>query len=93
MILNFKCCVGKNGLNSNKKEGDYSTPKGFKNLKKLYFRKDRIKKPQLWQKRKLSQKNLKYDDPKHKKYNEEIHNFNKKKNKEIFYREDHIYLY
>ena len=29
MILNLKCCIGKNGLNSNKKEGDYSTPKGF----------------------------------------------------------------
>ena len=25
----LKCCVGKTGLNSNKKEGDYSTPKGF----------------------------------------------------------------
>ena len=39
-ILN--CCIGKNGLNSNKKEGDYSTPKGLFNLKKLYFRKDRV---------------------------------------------------
>ena len=36
------CCIGKKGLNSNKKEGDYSTPKGLFNLKKLYFRKDRV---------------------------------------------------
>ena len=32
----------KKGINSNKKEGDYSTPKGLFNLRKLYFRKDRI---------------------------------------------------
>ena len=38
--FNLKCCVGKNGLNSHKKEGDYSTPKGLFKLKKLFFRKD-----------------------------------------------------
>ena len=38
----FKCCIGKNGINSKKKEGDYSTPKGLFKLKKLYFRKDRV---------------------------------------------------
>ena len=36
----IKCCIGKKGLNLNKKEGDYSTPKGLFNLKKLYYRKD-----------------------------------------------------
>ena len=30
----LKCCVGKNGLNSNKKEGDLKTPKGLFALKK-----------------------------------------------------------
>ena len=38
----LKCCIGKNGLNYNKIEGDYSTPKGIFNLKKLYFRKDQV---------------------------------------------------
>ena len=38
----MRCCVGKNGLNSQKEEGDFSTPKGLFNLKKLYFRKDRV---------------------------------------------------
>ena len=38
----FRCCVGKNGLNSNKREGDCSTPKGLFNLKKLNFRKERV---------------------------------------------------
>ena len=38
----FRCCIGKRGLNSNKKEGDYSTPSGLFNLRKLYFRQDRV---------------------------------------------------
>ena len=38
----LKCCVGKIGLNSNKIEGDNSTPKGLFRLRKLYFRKDRV---------------------------------------------------
>lgn len=42
----FKCCVGKNGLTNKKKEGDKKTPKGIFSLDKLYFRKDRIKKPE-----------------------------------------------
>ena len=40
--FHLKCCIGKNGLNSMKKEGDYTTPKGLFNLDKLYFRKDRV---------------------------------------------------
>ena len=41
----FKCCVGKKGLTSNKKEGDKKTPKGTFKIENLYFRKDRLKKP------------------------------------------------
>ena len=41
----FKCCVGKKGLTRNKREGDQKTPKGTFEIDKLYFRKDRIKKP------------------------------------------------
>ena len=41
----FKCSIGKNGLSSNKKEGDKKTPKGTFNLDKLYYRKDRLQKP------------------------------------------------
>ena len=39
----LKCCSGKNGLNSNKIEGDNSTPKGLFNLKKLYYSSNLIK--------------------------------------------------
>jgi len=43
--LNFKCCIGKNGLSAYKKEGDKKTPKGTFQIENLYFRKDKIKKP------------------------------------------------
>ena len=41
----FKCCIGKNGLTKNKKEGDKKTPKGIFGIENLYFRKDRKIKP------------------------------------------------
>ncbi len=89
----FKCCVGKNGLNSNKKEGDYSTPKGLYNLKKLYFRKDRIGIPKCKIEKKIIKKNMAWcDNPTDKRYNEEIITYNEKV-KENLYRVDHRYDY
>mgnify|MGYP001301707217 CR=1 FL=1 len=41
----FKCCIGKNGLTKNKKEGDKRTPRGIYKIENLYYRKDRLKKP------------------------------------------------
>ena len=90
-ILN--CCIGKKGLNSNKKEGDYSTPKGLFNLKKLYFRKDRVGIPKCRLTKKVTKKNMAWcDNPSHKKYNEEIKTINKNL-KENLYRKDHKYDY
>ena len=42
----FKCCIGKKGLTFKKEEGDQKTPKGIFEIENLYYRKDRIKKPQ-----------------------------------------------
>ncbi len=42
----FRCSIGKKGLTKNKKEGDNKTPKGTFKIENLYFRKDRLKKPQ-----------------------------------------------
>jgi len=42
----FKCCIGRGGLSKKKKEGDKKTPIGTFGIEKLYFRKDRVKKPQ-----------------------------------------------
>ena len=41
----FKCCIGKKGWTNNKKEGDKKTPKGTFKIENLYYRKDRIQKP------------------------------------------------
>jgi len=88
----LKCCIGKNGLNSNKREGDLSTPKGFFKLKKLYFRKDRVGVPKCKIEKKIITKNMGWcDDSNNKKYNSEIIIF--KKNKEKFYRDDFKYDY
>ena len=89
----LKCCVGKNGLKTNKKEGDCATPKGLFKLKKLYFRKDRLGVPKTKIKKKIIKKNMAWcDDPKHKNYNEEIYISNKKY-KENFYKINHVYDY
>jgi len=89
----FKCCVGKRGINSNKKEGDYSTPKGLFALKKLYFRKDRIGIPNCKIKKKVIKREMAWcDNPKNNKYNEEIKTRNKNL-KESLYRKDHKYDY
>ena len=89
----LRCCIGKKGLNSNKKEGDYSTPKGLFNLKKLYFRKDRVGIPKSKINKKVIKRDMAWcDDPKHKKYNNEIKTRHKN-HKESLYRKDHKYDY
>ncbi len=40
----FKCSIGKKGITSNKKEGDFKTPKGIFSLGSLFYRKDKIPK-------------------------------------------------
>ena len=89
----LRCCVGKKGLNSNKKEGDYSTPKGLFNLRKLYFREDQVGIPSCKLNKKKIKKDMAWcDDSKHQKYNEEIQTKNKNL-KENLYRKDHKYDY
>ena len=44
----FKCCIGKNGATKNKKEGDKKTPKGTFKIENLYYRRDRVNKPETF---------------------------------------------
>tara|TARA_B110000495_G_C22521827_1_gene318160 strand:- start:54 stop:542 length:489 start_codon:yes stop_codon:yes gene_type:complete len=89
----LKCAIGKNGLNSKKIEGDYTTPKGLFNLTKLYFRKDRVGSVNCKIKKKVITKNMAWcNDPKHKKYNQEF-DISTKKHSEKFYRKDNKYDY
>ena len=89
----LRCCIGKKGINSNKKEGDYTTPKGLFNLKKLYFRKDRVDIPKCKISKRVIKNNMAWcDDPSNKKYNEEIITSNKNL-KENLHRKDNKYNY
>ena len=87
----FKCCVGKNGFSKNKIEGDKSTPKGLFSIGKVYYRPDRINKPNTKLKiKKITRKMGWCDDSKNKKYNKEIL-LNKKNKGEKLFRSDRIY--
>ena len=87
----LKCSFGKLGLSRNKKEGDFTTPKGLFKLGLLYYRKDRVKLTKCLIKKKIIKKNMGWcDDSKSKKYNQEI-SFPFKYNAEKFYRKDNIY--
>ena len=69
----FKCCVGKNGINKKRKEGDKITPKGIYSLGKLYYRSDRVKKPLTKLSTKKITKDMGWcDDPNHILYNKEV---------------------
>ena len=89
----FKCCVGKNGITANKKEGDNCTPKGKFKIGTLYYRADRVEKPITKVKTKKIMKNMLWcDDPNNKDYNKQIY-INKKAKGEKIYRNDYKYNY
>ena len=89
----FKCCIGKNGVKKHKIEGDHSTPKGIFKLGKLYYRKDRVQKPNTNLKIKIIKPNIGWcNETKHKLYNKEISS-QKKIRHEKLYRKDHKYDY
>ena len=44
--FNFRISIGKNGKKLKKLEGDKKTPKGIFNISHLYYRKDKIQKPE-----------------------------------------------
>jgi len=87
----LKCAIGKSGITSFKKEGDFSTPKGTFKLGKLYYRKDRIGTLKYNLKKKIIKKNMGWcDDSRSRKYNKEI-NLPSKFRAEKLYRKDKIY--
>ncbi len=89
----FKCAIGKNGLKKNKIEGDKSTPKGIYSLGKLYYRSDRVPKPETNLTTKKITKNLGWCDISNNKYyNQEVSSL-KNVNKEKFFRKDSKYDY
>ncbi len=89
----FKCSIGKNGLKKNKIEGDKSTPLGTFQLGDLYWRPDRVKKPETSLKCIPITKNMKWcNDENSKFYNKEFtKNINIRHEK--LFRRDYKYNY
>ena len=88
----FKCCIGKNGLSKKKIEGDKKTPIGLFKLGDLYFRKDRIKKPNSYLKKIVIKKNMGWcnDVTNKKKYNK-LFKIKKRIKHELLFRKDYKY--
>ena len=88
----FRCSIGKNGISKKKKEGDKKTPKGKFEIEKLYFRKDRINKPETLLKCVEIRKDTGWCDDENYplKYNKLI-KINKKIRHEKLKRKDHKY--
>ena len=87
----FRCSIGKNGITTKKKEGDKKTPRGFYSLGNLYYRPDRLPKPNTKLKIRKIKKNMGWcDDPVSKKYNRLIKTSNKIKHEKL-YRRDNKY--
>ena len=88
----FNCSIGKKGVSKKKIEGDYKTPVGTFSIEYLYYRKDRIKKPQTKLKCIPIQKYMGWcNDINHpKKYNRLI-TVNKKISHEKLFRKDRKY--
>jgi len=89
----LKCSIGKKGLKKNKNEGDKYTPKGKFGLGKLYWRPDRVKKPETKIPCKAIKKNIGWcNDVNSKHYNKEIKTNTKSKHEKLF-RKDRKYDY
>ena len=54
----FRCCVGRNGVKKNKREGDGCTPKGTFKIGSIYWRRDRVSKLNCKLKSKVITKNI-----------------------------------
>jgi len=68
-----RCCIGKNGIKKRKIEGDKTTPRGRFGLKTLYYRKDRLIKPNTVLETKVINKNMGWcNDSSHRFYNKEM---------------------
>ena len=88
----FKCSIGKGGVSKSKKEGDKKTPKGTFKIEHLYFRQDKVVKPETKLKCIKINKNMGWcdDATNSKKYNKLI-KINNNVHHESLYRKDKKY--
>jgi len=89
--LQFRCALGKLGIQKKRHEGDLITPKGKFRLTKIYYRSDRIKKINSPLKKIKIKKNMGWcDDTESRHYNKQI-KINKNYSYEKLYRKDNVY--
>ena len=89
----LKCCVGRKGISKNKSEGDFQTPSGKFKLGNLYWRSDRVKKPETKLFCKKIKKNMGWCNDKNSIFYNKRININKKIKCEKLYRNDYKYNY
>ena len=90
--FHIKCSIGKNGLSRHKVEGDEKTPVGQFKLGHLYYRKDRINKPQTSLKKIKIKKSMGWcDDVNHPKMYNKLIKIKKKIKHEKLSRKDNKY--
>jgi len=87
----FKCCVGKNGISSNKKEGDKKTPKGTYSLDSVYYRGDRIQKFETKLKKIKIKKDMGWCDDVNSKFYNKLIKLNKNIKHEKLYQKSNNY--
>ena len=85
----FRCAVGKKGISSRKKEGDFCSPRGSFNLGTVYYRSDRIRNVKTKLKLVKIKKSMVWcNDPKSKKYNSPIKIKDKLKHEKLHRRDN-----
>ena len=90
--FDFSCSIGKNGLSKKKIEGDKKTPVGSFYLENLYFRDDRIEKPDTKLRCIKITKNMGWcNDLKNKKKYNKLIKVNENIKHEKLFRSDHKY--
>ena len=90
--FHIKCSIGKNGLSRHKVEGDKKTPIGQFKLEHLYYRKDRVNKPQTSLKKIEIKKNMGWcDDVNHPEFYNKLIKIRKKIKHEKLSRKDSKY--
>ena len=87
----FKCSIGKNGICSNKIEGDKKTPKGIFEIENLYYRKNKINPISKLKKIKINPDMGWCDDITNQKFYNKLIRINKKIHHEKLFRKDNKY--
>src|SRR5579883_2344178 len=89
--MSFPCILGRTGITHRKREGDGGTPAGLLTIQSVFFRPDRIKRPQTrWPTYPLSPSDGWCDDPRDPNYNRRVTLPYKGRYEELW-REDHVY--